>query len=424
MKKWIPKFAAVLLLSGSFAFGQTGGGGTGTGGGGVRVTGTPAANDCAKFVNSNTITTAGAACGTGSGGVTSVSFTGGLISVGTPTTTPALTVAGTSGGVPYFDTATSWNTSALLTANSPILGGGAGTAPKTATFLTTNGTSELDIGVIGGGNGALGLKGNTSGIVTFTAPAVAGTSTNPIIISNAIESIAGSATNPAYVFSSNTGSGMWQDPSGGYVGISQNGSVQFAVDGVGVRWQDSGQLRWCSTFATTCGDTVLSRASNGVVRVGAGTNDNSGSFSASGYIAGGISGVSSSGILCSGTFTSVDGIVTACTAVSDQRVKTGIHPFGRGLEAIMALQPATYRMNKEGQKITGFPAGREQSGFVAQNVRNAIPEAVGMERHDGVDYLSLPEGDRPIVAALVNAVKEQQVEIEQLRAQVKRLQAE
>ena len=71
--------------------------------------------------------------GGGSGTVTSVGFNGGLISVATPTTTPALTVAGTSGGIPYFDTAVSWATSAALAANALVVGGGAGAAPSTVT---------------------------------------------------------------------------------------------------------------------------------------------------------------------------------------------------------------------------------------------------------------------------------------------------
>ena len=67
-----------------------------------------------------------------SGSVTSVaqSFTGGLISVsGSPITTSgtlALTVAGTSGGVPYFSSASTWASSAALAANAIVLGGGAG----------------------------------------------------------------------------------------------------------------------------------------------------------------------------------------------------------------------------------------------------------------------------------------------------------
>ena len=77
-----------------------------------------------------------------SGSVTSVaqSFTGGLISVsGSPITTSgtlALTVAGTSGGVPYFSSASTWASSAALAANAIVLGGGAGAAPATTTTGT------------------------------------------------------------------------------------------------------------------------------------------------------------------------------------------------------------------------------------------------------------------------------------------------
>ncbi len=75
----------------------------------------------------------------GSGTVSSAgtSFTGGLISVsGSPVTTSgtaALTVAGTSGGIPYFSSASTWASSAALTANLPVLGGGAGVAPSVGT---------------------------------------------------------------------------------------------------------------------------------------------------------------------------------------------------------------------------------------------------------------------------------------------------
>ncbi len=93
---------------------------------------------------------AGSGCsGTSSSGgtVTSVSFTGGLISVANPTTTPALTVAGTSGGIPYFSGASTWASSAVLTANLPVFGGGAGTTPfvgtrsgNTTSVATTTGS--------------------------------------------------------------------------------------------------------------------------------------------------------------------------------------------------------------------------------------------------------------------------------------------
>jgi hypothetical protein len=95
-----------------------------------------------------------------SGSVTSVTqtFTGGLISVsGSPITTSgtlALTVAGTSGGIPYFSSASTWATSAALAANSIVIGGGAGLAPST----TATGTGVLT---------ALGNNVNaTGGVVT------------------------------------------------------------------------------------------------------------------------------------------------------------------------------------------------------------------------------------------------------------------
>ncbi len=90
----------------------------------------------------------------GSGSVTSVSFTGGIISVATATTTPALTVAGTSGGIPYFSSASTWATSAALTANAIVLGGGAGASPSVLASLGTTSTV---------------LHGNAAGAPTFGA---------------------------------------------------------------------------------------------------------------------------------------------------------------------------------------------------------------------------------------------------------------
>jgi hypothetical protein len=103
--------------------------------------------------------------GGGSGTVTSVaqSFTGGLISVaGSPITasgTLALTVAGTSGGIPYFSSGTTWATSAALAASALVVGGGAGAAPAT---VTTGANVLTALGVAVGSAGAF---------ITFNGPA-------------------------------------------------------------------------------------------------------------------------------------------------------------------------------------------------------------------------------------------------------------
>jgi len=96
----------------------------------------------------------------GSGSVTSVSFTGGIVTVATPTTTPALTVAGTSGGIPYFSSASAWASSAALAAGSLVLGGGAGATPAT----TATGTGVVTaLGVNTGTAGAFVVNGGALG---------------------------------------------------------------------------------------------------------------------------------------------------------------------------------------------------------------------------------------------------------------------
>jgi hypothetical protein len=108
-----------------------------------------------------------------------------LISIASPTTTPALTVAGTSGGIPYFSGASTWASSALLSSGGVMLGGGVAAAPLTSTQLTFS-APTLTIGLSGTSSGILALAGSTSGHVTITAPAVSDTITNPIIISNSV----------------------------------------------------------------------------------------------------------------------------------------------------------------------------------------------------------------------------------------------
>jgi hypothetical protein len=81
-------------------------------------------------------------------------------------------------------------------------------------------------------------------------------------------------------------------------------------------------------------------------------------------------------------------------AVSDERLKKIEGKFERGLEALAGIKPIKYRM-KDGEVPWLY------TGFSAQNVEKGIPEAV-TERDDGMLMLD----DRPIIAALVNAVNE------------------
>jgi hypothetical protein len=80
--------------------------------------------------------------GVGSGTVTSVAFSGGLVAVTNPSAAASMTVAGTSGGIPYFSSASTWASSGALAANGVVLGGGAGGAP-TVTSADSTGTHAL-----------------------------------------------------------------------------------------------------------------------------------------------------------------------------------------------------------------------------------------------------------------------------------------
>jgi len=126
------------------------------------------------YKNSSNVVTLLAAAAAATGTVSSVaqSFTGGLISVaGSPITTSgtlALTVAGTSGGIPYFSSASTWATSAALTASALMVGGGAGAAPSTVTtgtgVVTALGVNTGSAGAFVVNGGALGTP--SSGTVT------------------------------------------------------------------------------------------------------------------------------------------------------------------------------------------------------------------------------------------------------------------
>lgn len=101
------------------------------------------------------------------------------------------------------------------------------------------------------------------------------------------------------------------------------------------------------------------------------------------------------------------------SSVSDERLKTDIKFYKTGLKELMNINPIQYKWNSK----SGMETGGTYAGFSAQNVKDNIPLGTG-ENKDG--YLSLQ--DRALLATLVNAVKEQQREIQNLKKEIKRLQ--
>jgi hypothetical protein len=101
-------------------------------------------------------------------------------------------------------------------------------------------------------------------------------------------------------------------------------------------------------------------------------------------------------------------------APSDERLKDIKGQFNTGLNALMQLQPIRFEYKRDNG--LGLKSEGEQIGFAAQAVQNVIPEAV---KKNSNGYLMINAD--PILWTMVNAIKEQQKQIEQLKAEIQQL---
>lgn len=102
--------------------------------------------------------------------------------------------------------------------------------------------------------------------------------------------------------------------------------------------------------------------------------------------------------------------------LSDRRLKNIKAPFTTGLEAVMKLQPI--RFEYRDNATLGLKSDREFVGFSAQSVQEVVPEAV---RTNSNGYLMV--NNDPIIWTMLNAIKEQQKEIVELKRQIRQLRA-
>jgi len=101
---------------------------------------------------------------------------------------------------------------------------------------------------------------------------------------------------------------------------------------------------------------------------------------------------------------------------SDERLKNFRGSFGRGLKEVMQLQPMRYEYRPNNS--LGLKSPGEHVGFGAQTVQKLIPEAVSTSQSG---YLMV--NNDPIIWTMLNAIKEQQKEIVELRRQIRQLRA-
>jgi hypothetical protein len=111
------------------------------------------------------------------------------------------------------------------------------------------------------------------------------------------------------------------------------------------------------------------------------------------------------------SITTLGGLVTATSDVSDERLKDW-KPFTTGLAAILKVNPIKFTYNSDGQTKTGISGERTFAGFSAQNVQAAgITEAV-FPSNTNEGFLGFEP--RAMIATLVNAVKTLEARIREL----------
>ena len=112
--------------------------------------------------------------------------------------------------------------------------------------------------------------------------------------------------------------------------------------------------------------------------------------------------------LGTGTVYSNAGTLTN-TNPSDFRLKNTINPLTYGLNEVLQLNPKTFYYNDDVTKA------RLKYGFIAQEVKEVMPDLVRKLGAD-TDYLGLE--NEGIFVTLVNAIKEQQAQINELKSQL------
>jgi len=129
-------------------------------------------------------------------------------------------------------------------------------------------------------------------------------------------------------------------------------------------------------------------------------------------------GATTTAALSTGALT-VSGAITATGEItayySDERLKTNVAKIDSALEKVMAINGYTYDSSELAESL-GLPKHMDQIGLMAQEVEAVLPELVTQSGIAGYKTIRYDK----VVSVLVNAIKEQQAMIEELRMDVKK----
>lgn len=102
------------------------------------------------------------------------------------------------------------------------------------------------------------------------------------------------------------------------------------------------------------------------------------------------------------------------SSYSDRRLKTGIEPITGAVDKIMQLNGMTYVPNTLAKSL-GFNSDQRLAGVFADEVECVLPEAVASVAVNNNENYKTVQYEK-IVPLLIEAIKEQQIEIEKLKS--------
>jgi Chaperone of endosialidase/Head domain of trimeric autotransporter adhesin len=102
-------------------------------------------------------------------------------------------------------------------------------------------------------------------------------------------------------------------------------------------------------------------------------------------------------------------------ASSDARLKQNVSPYNDGLKQLLKIKPVNYQYNN----LSGYNTQKQYIGVIAQELREVAPYMVGTFTKNNIEYLNVDNS--AMTYMLINAVKEQQNQIEELKALVNQI---
>lgn len=121
--------------------------------------------------------------------------------------------------------------------------------------------------------------------------------------------------------------------------------------------------------------------------------------------------------------------ITNAQTVSDKDLKKKQAPITNSLSYINQLEPLTFEFDKDSYKQLNLPGGK-QYGFIADDVQRILPNLVTKNykwytagKNNQRTVTTTAVNYEQLIPLLVSAIKEQQAEINELRAHLQQMKS-